>query len=92
MEVDGDVVHKPSLLINEGQTASINSGEEGQEAFLLDVDADQVLTISVPVYDAEGKLAGYPKLSVQAGEDATVSFTEAGQEHTVQVRTTATTL
>lgn len=92
MEVDGKVVQKPSMLINEGQTAKIESGEEGQEPFLVEVGADQVVSLSVPIYLADGTLAGYPKLSVQAGEDASVSFTDAGHEYTVEVRTTATTL
>lgn len=92
MEVNGAVVQKPSLLINMGQTASTESGAEGQEPFLLNLDADQILTMSVPVYSAEGKLLGYPKLTVQAGEDATISFTDDGHEHVVQVRTTSTTL
>ena len=92
VEVDGDVVQKPSMLINEGQTAKMESGEEGEKPFLVEVGADQVLTLSVPVYLADGKLAGYPKLSVQAGENASVSFTDAGLEHVVEVRTTATTL
>ena len=51
-----------------------------------------MLTLSVPVYLADGKWAGYPKLTVKAGDDASISFTEGGHEHVVLVRTTTTTL
>ena len=90
LEVDGRRVSSPRIVLDLGETARAEQEDERGHATVVEIDEELNVTVTLPVYAADGTLAGTPTVTVAAGKDAELRFGEP--EHHVVVRTTRTAL
>ena len=89
VEVNGTVLHAPSLLFLPGEEAEIRVEEEGREPFVVLVTEGMMLRVTVPVYAPDGTLAGKPDVTMKPGEDSMVEFSVDETSYVVEIRSDA---
>jgi len=90
VEVNGSLLHSPSMLFMPGQEAEIRVEEEGRDSFVVRVTENMMVRVTVPIYAPDGTLAGKPDVTMKPGESSNLEFSMDATTYAVAIRTVAT--
>ena len=83
VEIDGETVAEPRMLVRPGEEASVSILDEAGRALSIEIDGKGSALCTVPIVD-DGRTVGRPQLLLEPGGSATWE----SPEHRVEVTST----